>query len=97
MKSRVERVAAPLVATFDHTIKKLWNVVEAGISDHVEQVKIADPKRIALGLQASAELSKMQGHYSAEKHTNVNINLDSDIETTKKVMDEMLEKYKREY
>lgn len=74
-----------VIATFDQKIDRLWEIAQGG----------ADRDAIS----AIAELSKMQGHYAAEKHIGLEIHAKADADI-KRVSDEMqraLEQYKSEY
>lgn len=72
--------------TFDWKVGNLHKIIE----DSMTEDSFAH-KRTAI--QAIAELNKMQGHYSADKHVNANINvtLDTDVKEAKELMDRLIE------
>ena len=48
---------------------------------------------MTVAIQAIGEMNKMQGHYAAEKHVNVNMNVDGDI----KKLENLIKKYRKDY
>jgi phage terminase small subunit len=75
---------------FEDKLKKLKKVADLAIPDSASTMDELAP---TAGIQAIAESNKMQGHYSAEKVVNTNINVDTDLQQ----VEELLEKYTREY
>ena len=75
-------------ATFEWKVSKLIQAVDTSIND--TEVK-------STGIAAIAELNKMQGHYSADKVVTAHINIDSDIERGKALVNRLLEENKSEY
>lgn len=70
-------------ATFSNKVELLWKMAK---------VSAADDKAVAV-VTCIAELNKMQGHHSAEKHVNVNLKADVDLEQVMKLVKEK----KRDY
>lgn len=94
LEKRAKKVEDKLGVTFDWKIRKLKKIVDALIPDGEERVSHENANA---GRAAIAELNKMQGHLSAEKHVNANINIDADIESAKELLVRLIEKHKREY
>lgn len=80
--------------TFDWKIKKLKKIAELCVSDDAVHIDQINPTA-ATG--AISELNKMQGHHSAEKHLNVSMNVDTDLQTIQSMMQDLLEKNEKEY
>ncbi|WP_218813990.1 hypothetical protein [Rickettsiella endosymbiont of Dermanyssus gallinae] len=71
-------------------LEKLKQIVDTFLpagSDFLEA------KDVNSAIQAIAEMNKMQGHYAAEKHMNLNVAVDTDIEQLEK----LIEKYRKDY
>lgn len=62
--------------TYEWKLNKLKHVVEAFITDEASLT----PQEVRIALLAISEMNKMQGHYSPEKHVNVNIKTDPDLQ-----------------
>ncbi len=86
IKKEQERIAylLPMLPSFQAKADLLWKMVYDCKDDDRER---------GVALKAIAELNKMQGHYSAEKHIIVNLNADADVEITKA----LVKQYKQEY
>ena len=80
--------------TFEWKINKLKNIIELCADKKATSHKDINP---TAAIAAISELNKMQGHYSAEKHVNTNINIDTDLDAAKEYIEELQLKYKREY
>jgi hypothetical protein len=78
----------------DYKLKKLKKIIDTHIPDDANR---ADQMKAATGIAAIAEANKMQGHYSAEKRENVNVNIDADIERVKSLVEDLTKKYQRDY
>jgi phage terminase small subunit len=81
----------------DVIIEKLMIALEKGIVKDEEGEEHVNHKVL---FPAAAELNRMLGYYAAEKHTNLNINADTDLQTVKNEVikqQEILEKYRSEY
>jgi len=94
LKHHLERAAEKTGATFENKVKKLWHVVDKGIDENSEGIDV-ESARVAIS--ATAELNKMQGHYSPEKHQNVNLNIDVDVQKAiaiDKEIEQKIEEYK---
>lgn len=90
MTSRIKKQTSELRVTFDDKVKKLKEIIDNAIVDDV-------PPQVAI--QAIAELNKMQGHYSAEKHVNVNANvtLDPHLKKVTDLLEDLRKKYEKDY
>ena len=75
---------------FEDKLRKLRHVADLAIPD---EAKTMDELTPTAGIAAIAESNKMQGHYSAEKVVQTNVNVDVDLQQVKELMD----KYKRDY
>jgi phage terminase small subunit len=75
---------------FEDKLKKLKKVADIAIPDEAKTIKELAP---TAGIAAIAESNKMQGHYSAEKIVQTNVNVDADLQQVA----ELLEKYRKEY
>jgi hypothetical protein len=91
---RQNRISYDLEMDVDYKLKKLKKVIDAAIPDGAQSF---DEMKPAAGIAAIAETNKMQGHYSAEKRENVNVNIDADIERVKSLVEELTKKYQRDY
>jgi hypothetical protein len=75
---------------YEEKLKKLKLVADLAIPDDAETIEDIHHQA---GIAAIAESNKMQGHYSAEKIVNTNVNVDVDLQQ----VHDLLEEYKREY
>lgn len=78
--------------TIDYTwkLEKLKQIVDTFIpSDNAS----LETKEVNSAIQAIAEMNKMQGHHAAEKHMNLNVTVDSDIEQ----LETLIKKYRKDY
>lgn len=80
--------------TFDWKIKKLKKVVDISIPDDALEITEMDPEA---GLKAIAEMNKMQGHYQPESTISTNVHVDTDIINAEHIMEEVLERHKKDY
>lgn len=81
----------------DIIIDKLMIALDKGIFEDEDGNEHVNHKVL---FPAAAELNKMLGYYAAEKHTNLNINADTDLQTVKTEVakqQEILEKHRSEY
>jgi hypothetical protein len=79
---------------YDAKLKKLKQIAVSCVPDAEHDVV---PKKAMVAISAIAEANKMEGHYSAEKHVNVNVGIDTDMEEAKRLAQELLEKNRRDY
>lgn len=96
LKAHMERATEITGATFENKVRKLWHVIDKGI----DETKELDPECARVAITATAELNKMQGHYSPEKHTNVNINANLDVQKAVEIdkqIEQKIEEYKTGY
>lgn len=93
---KLNEINDKLEVTFEYKIKKLVSVVDFSIPDDLSSkiascdaedisddditIHAAKIKAATLGVSTIAELNKMQGHYSAEKHISANLNVEVDAE-----------------
>lgn len=88
-RERLAEFEEKLQITANWKANKLRQIILKALPDNDEEGK---PNYSAV-ISAISELNKMQGHYSAEKHVNTNLNVDTDmIELV-----ELIKKYKSEY
>ena len=76
--------------TFEQKISKLKQITYLAVPDDAITIKDTFPNA---AVQAIAEANKMQGHYSAEKIQQVNVNVDADL----KQIDDLMKEYEKEY
>lgn len=90
IKKRVKKSEKDLQVTFDWKIQKLRDVVLNANLDDIT------PSHF---LTAIAELNKMQGHYSPERHENVNANItvDPSVLKVRAILEDLKKKYEKEY
>ncbi len=89
-----EKAARRIGWEYDAKLKKLKQIALVAVPDRAKKIKDMAPM---VAISAIAEANKMQGHYSAEKHVNVNVGVDVEMEEAKRLAQELLEKNKREY
>jgi phage terminase small subunit len=94
LRERVKPADNELALTFDRKVEKLATLVKWGIPTDGREV---NPVHAKIAIMAINEINKMQGHYAAEKHVNVNINADTDIKALKELAQNLLEQHKKEY
>lgn len=81
----------------DIIIDKLMLALDKGVITDDKGNQHVDHKVL---FPAVSELNKMLGYYAAEKHTNLNINADTDLQTIKgeiSKQQKVLDKHRREY
>lgn len=93
IEKRLEQMDKELGVTFEWKVKKLKNVVDRAIPDDEIESDLA----ATVGISAIQELNKMQGHHSAEKHVTTNLNVDTDVENVKTIMDGLIVKHEKTY
>ncbi|OGT30423.1 MAG: hypothetical protein A3E87_01685 [Gammaproteobacteria bacterium RIFCSPHIGHO2_12_FULL_35_23] len=96
IEERMIKKSETLIATRDWKIDKLIRIVESAlqgqeVTDRHGEVRVIVDHRAAIA--AIAELNKMCGDYSAEKHINVNLTADMDVSKVR----ELLQTYKKDY
>jgi phage terminase small subunit len=94
LAKRLKTVEEKEQITFDYKIKKLKQIVELSVPSEAANKEEINANA---AISAISELNKMQGHYSAEKHANLNLVVDADIAQAKELMAQLLQQYKREY
>ena len=75
--------------SYEWKLKKLKQVVDTFIND----AACLTPKEVSTALQAIAEMNKMQGHYSAEKHVTINVNADPDLQQIESLVNQHAKEY----
>ena len=75
---------------FEDKLRKLKKVADLAIPDDAKSMEEISHQA---GISAIAESNKMQGHYSAEKIVQTNVNVDADLQQVAA----LLKEYKREY
>jgi phage terminase small subunit len=84
------RAAAQTGFTFEKKLNKLQHIVTLAVPDNASDIKDTLP---SAEIQAIAEANKMQGHYSAEKVQQTNVNLNVELGR----LDEIMKRYEKEY
>lgn len=74
--------------SYNWKLYKLKKVIENFIHD--EEGKPLTAKDVSVAISAMAEANKMQGHYSAEKTVNLNLNNDTDLQQAREEARKML-------
>ena len=72
--------------TFSRNVSMLTEIAEENMQ--------ADAR---VSVAAIAELNKMFGNYSAEKHINVNVNVSEDVQKVKLMLDQFVAEKQKEY
>lgn len=90
LDERLSKIEEKLEITFDKKLKKLWHIVDKCAPDDAVEAK---EMQATAATSAIAELNKMQGHYSAEKHINTNLNIDTDLNE----ISELVKLHEQEY
>lgn len=90
----LEKIDKKIGVSFDYKIQKLKLAVDRALPDDEKSEATINPQ---IGITAIAELNKMQGHYSAEKHINANLNTDTEISDIKELMDGLIAKHDKEF
>ncbi|WP_342227999.1 hypothetical protein [Rickettsiella endosymbiont of Rhagonycha lignosa] len=70
-------------------LKKLKQIVDTFIHDEASLTS----QEVRTALIAISEMNKMQGHYSPEKHVNVNIKTDPDLQQ----LEDLIKQHGKEY
>lgn len=81
LQKRMRKVEEKLEITTEWKMQKLKQCIELAMPELEGLVELKNHKAL---LGAIAELNKMQGHYSAEKVVNTNLNVDTDLEQARK-------------
>lgn len=74
--------------TYEWKLNKLKQIVDTFIKDEA-----LTPTEVRTALLAISEMNKMQGHYSPEKHVNVNIKTDPDLQQLESLMNQHGKEY----
>lgn len=75
---------------YEWKLERLKHIVNTFIPIETRNL---EAKNVTTAIQAIAEMNKMQGHYAAERHVNMNVNVDSDIEK----LESLIKKYRKDY
>lgn len=94
LASEQEKLSVEARWDFEEKLLQLKKIAKMTVPEHAQTLEEIDAKS---AISAIAEANKMQGHYSAEKHVNVNVGVDVEMEEAKRLSQELLQKYKREY
>lgn len=93
IEKRLAQMDKELGVTFEWKVKKLKSVIDRAIPDD----EIESDLSASVGISAIQELNKMQGHHSAEKRVNTNLNSDTDVENVKELMEGLIAKHDKSY
>lgn len=74
---------------YEWKLNKLKQIVDTFINDEAHLT----PTEVRVALLAINEMNKMQGHYSPEKHVNVNIKTDPDLQQ----LENLINQHGKEY
>ena len=77
----------------DAKLKKLRQIAEIAVPEQAVCADEVNARLVGHAISAIAEANRMQGHHSAEKVTQVNINVDTDVQQ----VNELLKQYEKEY
>lgn len=91
---KLKKMEKELDITFEWKLKKLKHVVQVSIPDESQVLEEIDARA---GVAAIAEMNKMQGHYSPDKHINANISADTDVKEVQDMLQEMIRKNEKEF
>lgn len=75
--------------TYEWKLNKLKRIIDAFIADEVCLI----PKEVSIALHAISEMNKMQGHYSTEKHVNINVKADPDLKKVESLVNQHAKDY----
>lgn len=87
INERIAKAEKQVIATYAEKIRLSWNLL----------MKCYESEDAPNFVKLLQELNKMQGHYSPEKIAITNLNVDTDIQTLKKTMDDLRLTYNRDY
>jgi phage terminase small subunit len=76
LKSLQSDLESQMTVSYEWKLNKLKQIVEA----FIESKENLSSSKVNSAIQAISEMNKMQGHYSPEKHVNVNIKTDPDLQ-----------------
>ena len=91
-----EKAAQKIGWEYEAKLKKLKQIAICAVPEKVTHENL-NVKKASVAISAIAEANKMQGHYSAEKHVNVNVGMDIEKEEAKRLTQELMDKYRSEY
>lgn len=77
-----------MTVSYEWKLDKLKQIVEVFIDS-----EDLSPNKVNSAIQAISEMNKMQGHYSPEKHVNVNIKTDPDLQQ----LEDLIKQHGKEY
>jgi len=93
MSKQLQKIEDELGADFMWKIQKLKRAIELCMPDYEENHKNCNMTAL---ISAINEMNRMQGHHAAEKRVIENKDK-GDIEAVHEILDELKEKYKKDY
>jgi hypothetical protein len=93
-KAKVSLAPRGKMITREWKLRKLKLIVDLCVPDLAARKEEINASG---GLNAIAEINKMQGEYPAEKKQVMNLNMDADIGTITKMVNELIDKNQKEY
>lgn len=89
LKSLQSDLESQMTVSYEWKLDKLKQIVEAFIESKENLIS----SKVNSAIQAISEMNKMQGHYSPEKHLNVNIKTDPDLQQ----LENLINQHGKEY
>lgn len=89
LKSLQSDLESQMTVSYEWKLDKLKQIVEAFIESKENLIS----NKVNSAIQAISEMNKMQGHYSPEKHVNVNIKTDPDLQQ----LENLINQHGKEY
>lgn len=89
LKSLQSDLESQMTVSYEWKLDKLKQIVEAFIESKENLIS----NKVNSAIQAISEMNKMQGHYSPEKHVNVNIKTDPDLQK----LESLINQHGKEY
>lgn len=89
LKSLQADLESQMTVSYEWKLDKLKRIVEA----FIENKENLRSNKVNSAIQAIAEMNKMQGHYSPEKHVSVNIKTDPDLQQ----LENLINQHGKEY
>jgi phage terminase small subunit len=89
LKSLQTNLENQMTVSYEWKLNKLKQIVEA----FIESKENLSSSKVNSVIQAISEMNKMQGHYSPEKHVNVNIKTDPDLQQ----LEDLIKQHGKDY
>jgi phage terminase small subunit len=89
-----EKLSAQARWEFGEKLAMLKQIAVTAVPIEAVEIKDMAPEH---AIRAISEANKMQGHYCAEKHVNVNFEIDADVQAIQKLSSQLLDKHRKSY